>query len=273
MQVQRNIITLRTANKFAVTFGAGVPVRDIFLTLIEEATHLEVKPDIDEVCKKKKEISLETIAEIGTPKIDAVVDIARKYHGKVPMAVASSGDRHAVLSSLRENNILHLFDAVVTAEEVTNHKPAPDIFLLAAKRIGCDPTKCRGYEDADIGMKSVRAAGMQAIDVRLMPGYPKVVPSTRSVLLPDNDDDVEVTELDGRPASLKSSGQRGGAWTAASEKSNKSRKTRDEDDESGSGLRGFLVQAAVFAGLAFGAYHLLNHLMFDAVREDAWSAD
>ena len=56
-----------------------------------------------------------------------------------------------------------------------NPKPAPDIFLEAARRIGCDPSKCRGYEDGDIGLESLRAAGMESIDVRLMEKYPRVV--------------------------------------------------------------------------------------------------
>ena len=49
---------------------------------------------------------------------------------------------------------------------VKNQKPAPDIFLEAARRIGVDPKFCRGYEDTDLGMQAIRSAGMEAVDVR-----------------------------------------------------------------------------------------------------------
>jgi HAD superfamily hydrolase (TIGR01509 family) len=49
---------------------------------------------------------------------------------------------------------------------VKRQKPAPDIFLEAAKRIGVDPKFCRAYEDTELGMTAIRAAGMEAVDVR-----------------------------------------------------------------------------------------------------------
>ena len=51
---------------------------------------------------------------------------------------------------------------------VTNQKPAPDIFIEAARRIGVDPKFCRGYEDTDLGMTAIRSAGMDAVDVRTL---------------------------------------------------------------------------------------------------------
>jgi len=59
-----------------------------------------------------------------------------------------------------------LFQAVVTSEDVARQKPAPDIFLEAARRIGVPPKFCRAYEDTELGMRAIRAAGMEAIDVR-----------------------------------------------------------------------------------------------------------
>jgi HAD superfamily hydrolase (TIGR01509 family) len=58
----------------------------------------------------------------------------------------------------------------VTSEMVQNQKPAPDIFLEAARRIGVDPKCCRGYEDTDLGMQAIRSAGMEAVDVRELIG-------------------------------------------------------------------------------------------------------
>jgi HAD superfamily hydrolase (TIGR01509 family) len=67
---------------------------------------------------------------------------------------------------LEHLGIQDLFQAVVTNEDVVNQKPAPDIFLEAARRIGVRPQFCRAYEDTDLGMRAIRAAGMEAVDVR-----------------------------------------------------------------------------------------------------------
>jgi HAD superfamily hydrolase (TIGR01509 family) len=58
------------------------------------------------------------------------------------------------------------FQAVVTSEDVQRQKPAPDIFLEAARRLGVPPQFCRAYEDTDLGLQAIRAAGMEAVDVR-----------------------------------------------------------------------------------------------------------
>ena len=84
------------------------------------------------------------------------------------MAVASGGTQNIICGVLEHLKIRHLFAAVVTSEMVKNQKPAPDIFLEAARRIGVDPKLCRAYEDTDLGMQAIRAAGMDAVDVRLL---------------------------------------------------------------------------------------------------------
>ena len=71
---------------------------------------------------------------------------------------------------LEHLKIRHLFDAVVTSEMVKNQKPAPDIFLEAARRIGVEPKFCRAYEDTELGLTAIRAAGMEAVDVRKLRG-------------------------------------------------------------------------------------------------------
>ena len=82
------------------------------------------------------------------------------------MAVASGGTRRVVNETLGHIGIAHLFQAVVTSEDVIHQKPAPDIFLEAARRLGVAPEFCRAYEDTDLGMQAIRSAGMEAIDVR-----------------------------------------------------------------------------------------------------------
>ena len=101
-------------------------------------------------------------------EIKAVADIARAHHGQVPIAVASSGMGRVVTKTLTAVGLLPLFDVIVTADDVTHGKPAPDLFLLAAERLGVAPADCIVYEDGDPGLEAARRAGMRAVDVRVL---------------------------------------------------------------------------------------------------------
>jgi HAD superfamily hydrolase (TIGR01509 family) len=100
--------------------------------------------------------------------VHEVVEIARANFGKIPMAVASGGTQVIITQVLKHLDILQMFQAVVTSEMVKKQKPAPDIFLEAARRIGVEPQFCRAYEDTDLGLQAIRSAGMEAVDVRRM---------------------------------------------------------------------------------------------------------
>ena len=141
----------------------GVPTRDILKML---GTEQGKTLDALAVAKEKEEAYLELLHEVGP--IQCVVEIAQENRGKLPLAVATGGTRRVIEKVLSHLDILHWFDAIVTSEDVKNQKPAPDIFLEAARRIGVAPEFCRGYEDTDLGMQAIRSAGMEAIDVREM---------------------------------------------------------------------------------------------------------
>ena len=141
----------------------GVPSRDILKMLAQEQGR---SLDHIAVAHEKEEAYLPLMGQV--EPIHAVVEIAKANHGKIPMAVASGGTQRIICDLLEHLKIRHLFAAVVTSEMVTNQKPAPDIFLEAARRIGVDPKFCRGYEDTDLGMQAIRSAGMDAVDVRIM---------------------------------------------------------------------------------------------------------
>src|SRR6185503_5989296 len=98
--------------------------------------------------------------------IEVVVDVARAHYGKLPLAVASGGIKPIIEKVLVHLGLREMFAAVVTSEDVVNQKPAPDIFLEAARRIAVPPEWCLAYEDTDLGLQAIRAAGMQAVDVR-----------------------------------------------------------------------------------------------------------
>lgn len=101
---------------------------------------------------------------------EPVVAVARAFHGRVPLAVASSGTRHPVVGALQAVGIAELFQVVVTAEDVRRGKPAPDVFLAAAESLGTCPEDCVAYEDTDGGITAAAAAGMRVIDVRQVTG-------------------------------------------------------------------------------------------------------
>jgi len=139
----------------------GVPSRDILKML---STEQGLGLDHLAVAREKEAEYMPLIDQV--EPINAVVGIARQNFGKRPMAVASGGTRNGIEQVLSRLGIRSLFQAVVTSEMVQNQKPAPDIFLEAARQIGVAPHLCRAYEDTDLGMQAIRAAGMQAVDVR-----------------------------------------------------------------------------------------------------------
>jgi beta-phosphoglucomutase-like phosphatase (HAD superfamily) len=139
----------------------GVPSRDILKVLSAEQ---DLPLDPLAVAREKEAEYLPLIAQV--EPINTVVGVARAYYGKIPLAVASGGTKRVIEQVLDHLDIRHLFQAVVTSEDVLNQKPAPDIFLEAARRLGVPPQCCRAYEDTDFGMRAIRAAGMEAVDVR-----------------------------------------------------------------------------------------------------------
>ena len=122
--------------------------------------------DIPETVEVKEKMYVDALHDI--KEITAVADIARAFHGKVPMAVASGGLRDVVHATLDTIGLRSLFDAVVTADDVTHGKPAPDIFLKAAEMLGVSPADCIVYEDGDPGIVAANAAGMRVVDVRVL---------------------------------------------------------------------------------------------------------
>jgi beta-phosphoglucomutase-like phosphatase (HAD superfamily) len=141
----------------------GLPNRAIIETLNRDlGCTLDVEQTQDDKERRYLEI-LHTVEEI-----TAVVNIAREYQGRVPMAVASSGMGRIVAQTLTSLSLVSLFDTVVTADDVTHGKPSPDIFLLAAERLGADPADCIVYEDGDPGLEAARRAEMRAVDVRVL---------------------------------------------------------------------------------------------------------
>jgi HAD superfamily hydrolase (TIGR01509 family) len=98
--------------------------------------------------------------------ITEVVDLARSVAASRPVSVASGGERRVIERTLQLLGLEALFSIVVTAEDVTHGKPAPDMFLLAAERMGVSPGDCVVFEDATLGLEAARRAGMASVLVR-----------------------------------------------------------------------------------------------------------
>jgi len=100
------------------------------------------------------------------PLLPGVVDRAREARAAgLGTAVASSSLSEWVEGWLARHGIRALFDAVCTRDEVAQVKPAPDLFLLAAARLGASPAECLVFEDSPNGIRAARAAGMKCVAI------------------------------------------------------------------------------------------------------------
>ena len=143
----------------------GVPSQKI-LAMLKQEQGLAFDPA--EISRQKEEAYLPLMAEVEL--IEPVVAIAREHVGKLPMAVATGGRAKYIRPLLEGLGISDWFQAIVTSDDVKNHKPAPDTFLKAAALLGVPPEDCRAFEDTDLGMEAIRAAHMDAVDVRTIDG-------------------------------------------------------------------------------------------------------
>ena len=141
----------------------GWPTLNIAV-LLKQETGLAFDPA---ALAHEKELEFERRLDHVRP-IEPVVAVVREYRGKLPIAVATGGIRRICETIVRHIGLTGWFDAMVCAEDVPRHKPAPDIFLEAARRLGIAPEECRVYEDTDPGIEAARRAGMEPIDVRTL---------------------------------------------------------------------------------------------------------
>jgi HAD superfamily hydrolase (TIGR01509 family) len=82
-----------------------------------------------------------------------------------PLGLASSSNRELIDLVLEELGVAHLFRATVSSEEVERGKPAPDVYLEAARRLGVDPTRAAAIEDSENGIRAARAAAMRVLAI------------------------------------------------------------------------------------------------------------
>jgi len=119
---------------------------------------------VEETAAEKEALYVQLLPH--APPVAPVVALVRAWAARYPLAVASGGIRPLVETTLTGLGIRDLFRAVITAEDVRRGKPDPEIFLLAAERLGVAPARCIVFEDSELGLEGARRAGMLPVDVR-----------------------------------------------------------------------------------------------------------
>ena len=102
-------------------------------------------------------------ADQGAPVIGGAVTVVRRLAGRYSLAVASSAPPQVIEAALSGMDLRDAFGAVASSDEVPTGKPAPDVYLLAARRLGVEPAACLVVEDSLNGVLAARAAAMRVV--------------------------------------------------------------------------------------------------------------
>jgi HAD superfamily hydrolase (TIGR01509 family) len=111
------------------------------------------------------EVAADVVGEVrrDLPLLPGAVEAIRALAAQWPLALASSANREVIDAVLEAAGVTGAFGATVSSEEVARGKPAPDVYLEAARRLGVDPARSVAVEDSTNGLRSAHAAGMHVI--------------------------------------------------------------------------------------------------------------
>ena len=97
--------------------------------------------------------------------VASVLAVIEAEHGRIPFAIVSGSPRASIMRTLSTLSLLDRFDLIIGAEDYTRGKPDPEPFLTAARQLGVPARECLVFEDADAGIASAEAAGMQWVRI------------------------------------------------------------------------------------------------------------
>lgn len=129
--------------------------------------HLSASP---ESLVKLKQSSFWELTHLLEPVYE-IVKIVKDNFGKLPMAVGTGASRKSALAQLEALKLTSYFECIVSADDVTNHKPEPETFLKCASYMNVNPENCQVFEDGDLGIQAAKKAGMLVTDVRPFISY------------------------------------------------------------------------------------------------------
>jgi HAD superfamily hydrolase (TIGR01509 family) len=115
------------------------------------------------------------------PLLPGAVEAVERLAARWPLGLATSSNREVIDIALEESGLDRYFGATVASEEVARGKPAPDVYLEAARRLGATPAGCVAIEDSENGIRSADAAGMGVIAVP----NPRFAPGPDALVLAD----------------------------------------------------------------------------------------
>jgi HAD superfamily hydrolase (TIGR01509 family) len=127
--------------------------------------------DVIGLAEPPEEINGEVVARMleryadGPPWLPGAVEAVRRIGEHWPLALASSSNRELIDAVLEAGGLTSLFAVSVSSEEVARGKPAPDVYLEAARRLAFSPERCAAVEDSHNGIRSAKAAGMRCVAV------------------------------------------------------------------------------------------------------------
>jgi HAD superfamily hydrolase (TIGR01509 family) len=127
---------------------------------------------------------LEALYRERLPLVPGALEAVRRIGAVRPLGIASSSNRPLIDLFLELTGTRDLFRATVSSEEVERGKPAGDVYLEAARRLGVDPARCAAIEDSENGIRSASAAGMRVVAIpnRAFPPSEEAVSLAAAVL-------------------------------------------------------------------------------------------
>ena len=130
-------------------------------------------PDPPEEISAEVVHRLEAVYRDHLPTVPGAKEAVERMADRWPLALASSSNRELIVLALQLLGVADRFQAIVSSEEVARGKPAPDVYLEAARRLAVSPDRAAAVEDSHNGIRSAKAAGMRVIAIpnrRFPPG-------------------------------------------------------------------------------------------------------
>ncbi|MFC0507663.1 HAD family hydrolase [Micromonospora costi] len=123
------------------------------------------------VARTPEQVATEVVDEMTrryaarVPLIDDADQVVRRVAARWPLGLASSSPTRLIAATLAATGLTDTFRATLSTEETARGKPAPDVYLAVAERLGVDPTRCAAVEDSSNGVRSAAAAGMRVVAI------------------------------------------------------------------------------------------------------------